>query len=529
MNYPETRGDLILKTVNEEAVVPHALPQAEYRKEKSGRINQQSTGIEASASFKNLKASKMHNNRPNEILFDAKYSSDDEKNKSCNSNFNASNLKGAERRQNEIHSRIASPKISKVEIWGKEDVSDWLAELNLEQYCDTFMRNQINGEVLLELSLEDLDYMSIKALGHRKTILKEIEILRHVNDTMSSVVSKTSEKILNLPHSSSSSAVSKITSEASTPALNHWSHIEPLASNPAKPCVFNVNHVNLADSSVFSETLDEEAEHAAFQRAVMAWRNADKSPLSFSPSSSQVPRETTRYIKKFATTESIVTASLKNSGDSLVWHNPFSNCKNTKCVEEGIPMSNEIDLRCTTTVESSASLLHGELDEEMEQEEFKKAVAAWRNGNNAKKLQEVVEDVSIKLEEEFSQYALTLERQKEEAIEKLNEARVTVSHVDIEREDRRQILCAHAENIVMNPDVKSNDDNDKHNILLDEHEKVHDAFHENTNIYNDHIEIVDMQMVESVTDYENKLNLPSTDCMNYYVVEYDSENEVLKH
>jgi hypothetical protein len=38
----------------------------------------------------------------------------------------------------------------------------------LAQYVSIFAANQISGPVLLDISLEDLDYMEIKALGHRK-------------------------------------------------------------------------------------------------------------------------------------------------------------------------------------------------------------------------------------------------------------------------------------------------------------------------------------------------------------------------
>lgn len=45
------------------------------------------------------------------------------------------------------------------------------------QYGPSFQQNEINGSVLLDISLEDLDYMGITILGHRKIILKGIEEL----------------------------------------------------------------------------------------------------------------------------------------------------------------------------------------------------------------------------------------------------------------------------------------------------------------------------------------------------------------
>ena len=43
---------------------------------------------------------------------------------------------------------------------------------------EQFILNEINGNILLDITLEDLDYMGITALGHRKTILKGAEDLR---------------------------------------------------------------------------------------------------------------------------------------------------------------------------------------------------------------------------------------------------------------------------------------------------------------------------------------------------------------
>ena len=50
--------------------------------------------------------------------------------------------------------------------------------MQLIQYVSQFEENEINGPILLEISLEDLDYMGVKILGHRKVLLKGIEDLR---------------------------------------------------------------------------------------------------------------------------------------------------------------------------------------------------------------------------------------------------------------------------------------------------------------------------------------------------------------
>ena len=51
-----------------------------------------------------------------------------------------------------------------------DDVKKWLTNMGLDAYLPQFTENAISGEVLLELGTEDLDYMKITALGHRKVI-----------------------------------------------------------------------------------------------------------------------------------------------------------------------------------------------------------------------------------------------------------------------------------------------------------------------------------------------------------------------
>ena len=59
-----------------------------------------------------------------------------------------------------------------------EDVSAWLQSMMLQQHCDVFASNEITGPILLDISLEDLDYMGISILAHRKILLRGIEDLR---------------------------------------------------------------------------------------------------------------------------------------------------------------------------------------------------------------------------------------------------------------------------------------------------------------------------------------------------------------
>ena len=53
-------------------------------------------------------------------------------------------------------------------------ISDWLNELGLGEYTETFIDNAIDTELLRELSDDDLKEMGISALGHRKRLLKAV-------------------------------------------------------------------------------------------------------------------------------------------------------------------------------------------------------------------------------------------------------------------------------------------------------------------------------------------------------------------
>ena len=59
-----------------------------------------------------------------------------------------------------------------------KQVSRWLEGQGLGSYAGVFSTNEINGSILLELGSEDLDYMEIRPLAHRKMLLKGVEHIR---------------------------------------------------------------------------------------------------------------------------------------------------------------------------------------------------------------------------------------------------------------------------------------------------------------------------------------------------------------
>ncbi len=57
------------------------------------------------------------------------------------------------------------------------DISQWLESLGLGQYAEAFAANDIDEEILLDLTLEDLQTLGVGSLGHRKKLLKAISAL----------------------------------------------------------------------------------------------------------------------------------------------------------------------------------------------------------------------------------------------------------------------------------------------------------------------------------------------------------------
>jgi SAM domain (Sterile alpha motif) len=57
------------------------------------------------------------------------------------------------------------------------DVGVWLRSLGLERYEATFRDNEIDGAVLLKLTVDDLKDLGVAVVGHRRKIMSAIEEL----------------------------------------------------------------------------------------------------------------------------------------------------------------------------------------------------------------------------------------------------------------------------------------------------------------------------------------------------------------
>jgi hypothetical protein len=58
------------------------------------------------------------------------------------------------------------------------DVAAWLRGLGLEQYAPAFRDNDVDGEVLPELTADDLISIGVTSVGHRRKLLAAMAALR---------------------------------------------------------------------------------------------------------------------------------------------------------------------------------------------------------------------------------------------------------------------------------------------------------------------------------------------------------------
>ena len=165
-----------------------------------------------------------------------------------------------------------------VQRWSVADAGDWLVSLDLAQYGETFARNEISGRELLDLGLDDLDYMGVKALAHRKRLLKGVAELCAAHRRGCAAPADPTFGRERPPAPPASSKV-------------HWSAVPTLQQqNPDAPNPAPHAPQRLADAGgmfslggVEAEVLDEAAERKAFQEAVAAWRSGNAPPSPPSP------------------------------------------------------------------------------------------------------------------------------------------------------------------------------------------------------------------------------------------------------
>ena len=140
-----------------------------------------------------------------------------------------------------------------IDHWTVSDVSAWLHAVVLSQYAALFEGNEINGPILLEISLEDLDYMGMTILGHRKVLLRGIEDLRknrrvtislaaappsgasQQGDKDTRLTSPSLEVSAPVRSRGSSAGTSNLTQALPTPFLQFTPSFSPFDAEPPRP------------------------------------------------------------------------------------------------------------------------------------------------------------------------------------------------------------------------------------------------------------------------------------------------------
>ena len=64
-----------------------------------------------------------------------------------------------------------------VSNWGVNEVITWLEAMQLSEYIDSFIKNDIRGKELLTLARRDLKELGVTKVGHVKRILQAIKDL----------------------------------------------------------------------------------------------------------------------------------------------------------------------------------------------------------------------------------------------------------------------------------------------------------------------------------------------------------------
>jgi len=301
----------------------------------------------------------------------------------------------------------------KAHLWSTPDVGKWLDSLGLSRYADTFDENEIAGAILVDMTAEDLDYLDVKVLAHRKLLLKGITKLKQAIEagdasgmSLPTPRSPPAHAYRMAPEGQQQDNVGTDSAPSPAPGANmvHWSALQPLAPQGLpEGGAMSVQGAPAQSSSLADMAYgdyDEAAEQAAFREAVMAWRGGSGA----APGSA------------LATAAAATAPAGTKPGDSAEgWSNPadasapstggrFTSTLGAKASSSGafsstlggqtaplnhsqasVQISRTADAGSSTANSSHNStagrfntLLHEGPDEEAEHAAFRDAVLAWR-------------------------------------------------------------------------------------------------------------------------------------------------------
>ena len=83
------------------------------------------------------------------------------------------------------------------------DVAAWLRGLGLEQYAPAFRDNDIDGDVLSELTADDLISIGVTSVGHRRKLLAAIAAVGGRSPKASATAASSHAPRLSMPNADS--------------------------------------------------------------------------------------------------------------------------------------------------------------------------------------------------------------------------------------------------------------------------------------------------------------------------------------
>lgn len=327
-----------------------------------------------------------------------------------------------------------------VKRWGVNDVAAWLRGLNMERYVDVFLQNEIDGPVLLDVGQDDLDYMQIGVLGHRKQIMKELERLKRGRSEVvlvkePKIPQRQGKTIVPSPPSPSRLASSRKHDDPSpikaSPARKiHWSHVAPLKENEVSGD--GRVPVNLADGH-----FDEKGQQESFQAAVMAWRQGGDSDenrssiagLWTNPFGTAPPGSSSSPEKKKT---SLLEGKLDEEAEKIAFRDAVNDWRRGNASTSN--QSREINDAQPdfSPKQSGGRFLKGDFNEAEEHEKFRNAVNSWRhgadtiNGGGRSPGRKVAEDLQKKFEAERNIKRKEFEAKKKALDEEMSNARAAI-------------------------------------------------------------------------------------------------------
>lgn len=288
--------------------------------------------------------------------------------------------------------------------WTPVQVQGWLTALGpaIARYSSSFAENEIDGRALLDLTPADLDYLQIKPLAHRKTILRGVEQLRNASQGPAGVAAMHMQQQMQQQMQQPTSPGHAANNDGSSGGSNlvHWSHLQPLPEPPKGGRVALEYAASGDDSEVGTSNsamgmgmgsddgdlraghYDEAAEAAAFKAAVMAWRTANgkasSSSASSSSSSSSPPRQAPAQAQAHEVWVNPFASAASSSSSTTFGSSAFS----SSLLAGPAGAGNGTDTG-NGTGGGGSLLSEGDYDEEAQARAFREAVMQWRSGGSS--------------------------------------------------------------------------------------------------------------------------------------------------